>query len=121
MRDSTSFIGTFGEVIPNENPKFGKGYHSSLNLKNISKLEGIVLTLRPPEWPAHFPALNQAQIKRGASLFQKYCQDCHFDPNIQFKKHGTERMMEFSKMPRRQITDVAMACNVVSRVYQSGK
>lgn len=121
LRDSTSFIGTYGEVAPKANPVLGTGYNSSLNLRNISKHEDILLTLRPPKWPTHFPALNQTKIKRGALLFQKYCQDCHLDPNIKLKKHGTERMIEFSKIPKRHITDVAMACNVVSYVYETGK
>src|SRR5262249_46211788 len=57
----------------------GQGhYHSKVQPENIHKLEGLVRSLTPPNWPAPlFGAIDQAKAARGQKIYEARCVKCH--------------------------------------------
>jgi len=52
---------------------------STLNPRNIHRLEQIARTIPSPAWPAAFPAIDAAKAAQGRALFGQYCAGCHRD------------------------------------------
>jgi hypothetical protein len=55
-------------------PKTGR---SSVRLENLHRMEQLTYKLRPPSWPAAFPAVDAARAERGRARFVQYCAPCH--------------------------------------------
>jgi hypothetical protein len=60
-----------------------KGTHisfkSSVNVRNLSRLERHLVSLESPQWPETFPKLQPDKVDRGRRLFGRYCATCHED------------------------------------------
>lgn len=113
-RNTGEVLGVFGEINVKKRSGFFqgfKGFKSTVQTENLVKLELILQDLKAPEWPDHFPALDQASVERGAALFDTQCSSCHLTPDQQSEDEGTERMITFQETSRADQTDIWMACN----------
>jgi hypothetical protein len=54
-----------------------KTFESSVNIPNLHRLEQYGYKISAPEWPASFPAVDQARASRGKTLFVEHCAPCH--------------------------------------------
>jgi hypothetical protein len=53
-------------------------YKSSVNVRNLGRLEKQLMTLHSPKWCENvLPAIDQTLASRGAKLFDAYCVGCH--------------------------------------------
>ena len=113
-RNAGEVLGVFGEVIVDPDPGFLKGYKSSVNVKNLMRLERILKDLEAPAWPSDFPTPDQALVDQGKELFKEHCVDCHLTPDRQEPNGPTEKMISFTEMQEdggKNLTDIWMACN----------
>jgi hypothetical protein len=66
--------------------KDAKDFGNSVHIEGLKQLEWLLSGpapfqgLRPPEWPAEFPALNAKKVTRGAELYKLHCERCHLPP-----------------------------------------
>jgi hypothetical protein len=67
-----------------------KTFESTLRLENLHQLEGLAYKIKPPQWPAAFPAIDQERASTGRALFTKYCAGCHET----FKTDGLMRVYQ---------------------------
>ena len=117
-------IGVFGDVVIPPGPGM-TGLPSSVETKNLDRLEVELRKLEPPVWPASFGAPDQARVDAGKTLFeQKGCIGCH-----QIEAPGTSiyqvKMVPLTRDSQgndnRNNTDPWMACNAISYRGSSGK
>jgi hypothetical protein len=118
-RNSGEAIGVFGTLDWSQGRFFslssivsGQGFKarhisfkSSVNVRNLSRIERHLTSLESPKWPDAFPPLDNDRIKRGRVLFAGYCGSCHAeivrdDPARRIVAHlsrlediGTDRAM----------------------------
>ncbi len=119
-RNVGEVIGVFGEIKPM--PKkwlffFDGGYESSIQTRNLRKLEKTVSKLYSPLWPEIFPPINQKKARAGRQLYTRYCVNCHedidrTDPNRKIQV----RMSSLGKIK----TDLLMAKNALEHNGQTG-
>jgi hypothetical protein len=74
IRNWTEVLGVFGEF--HIDPATQK-VTSSVNFKNLMKLEGILAKLNSPRWPDEFGKIDEAKAARGKALYAQSCQSCH--------------------------------------------
>ena len=61
-------------------------FDNSVYIEGLKELEWLLSGpapyqgLRPPTWPAVFPALDEKKVARGAELYKSMCQSCHLPP-----------------------------------------
>lgn len=119
-RNVGEVIGVFGEV--NTNPVkrfffFDGGYDSSIQTRNLRKLEMLVARLYSPLWPKHLPAIDTTKASAGRPLFEKYCISCHMDINrTEPDRKINVRMSSLGKIQ----TDPLMANNALEHKGKSG-
>ncbi|MDH5178171.1 MAG: di-heme-cytochrome C peroxidase [Gammaproteobacteria bacterium] len=77
VRNGGEVLGVYGQLdIPND--KSVKHYKSSLQIKNLGRLESWVAQLRSPIWPAEIlPPIDPAKAEKGQTHYNKYCLSCH--------------------------------------------
>jgi hypothetical protein len=76
-RNVGEVLGVFGDYAFPERPS-PLGYASTVQIRNLLKLESWVTTLWSPEWPAAFPAVDRAKAERGRALYTRAgCVECH--------------------------------------------
>lgn len=77
IRNGGEVLGVYGQLdIPDD--KSIKHYKSSIDIKNLGKLESWVAELRSPIWPAeYFPAIRVELAAKGQQHYDKYCASCH--------------------------------------------
>ena len=94
-RNTGEAIGVFGTL--DWSSKFGwslsslisgqgfKGTHisfkSSVNVRNLGRIETHLTTLESPQWPKEFPPIDTARADRGRVVFASYCVGCHSEIN----------------------------------------
>ena len=81
-RNVGEVIGVFGDI--NTTPKkwlfyFDGGYASSIQTRNLRKLEKTVARLYSPLWPDIFPQIDRGKADAGRQLYTRYCVICHQD------------------------------------------
>ncbi len=77
IRNGGEVVGVYGEVDIPESTS-AHSYTSSLQLKNLGKLEAWVAELRSPAWPAKYlPAVDPIKAAKGEIHFDKLCISCH--------------------------------------------
>ncbi|HET7232558.1 MAG TPA: hypothetical protein VFJ16_21290 [Longimicrobium sp.] len=52
-------------------------FQSTLNPRNLHRLEMITRTLTAPAWPAAFPPIDEAKAGEGRAIFVQQCAGCH--------------------------------------------
>jgi len=120
-RNTGEVLGVFGEIMiaPQTGlfSSFG-GYVSSVDIKNLNRMESLVKQLQPPKWPREFPPIDRKLASKGAALFEANCSNCHISTT---ETHDTERMQLFrTASDKTDITDVWMACNAYTYAMRRG-
>lgn len=116
-RNTGEVIGVFGDVRLRQSPPTLGGYKSSVNVENLAALELILAQLRPPQWPATFPPVDQNLAATGKALYADKCESCHkvIAPD-DLKTRFTVVMTPLKASG----TDPWMACNAWSYEARSG-
>ena len=66
-------VDAYGRPIP-----AADRYHTSIDFRNLQRIESTLQTLKPPQWPADLLGpIDQAKAARGKVLFNEYCVGCH--------------------------------------------
>lgn len=119
-RNGGEVIGVYGDVAVRENPGL-KGFKSSLQVRNLERLEQLLARLQPPAWPAAFPVPDTALVKEGDALFAQRCTRCHTElPRNDLKTPYKVNISLFNG-PEPPGTDPWMACNAYSYEAQTQK
>lgn len=113
-RNAGEVLGVFGHADLSAEHGLLGGYASTLQVKNLVRLEELVETLWSPQWPEEFGPIDPDKRRLGAILYQQHCVSCHAlidrrDPN----RRANEKMTFVG-------TDNAMARNFATRVADSG-
>ena len=123
-RNTGEVIGVFGDVVIRQDSGM-HGFRSSVQAKNLDRLETVLRRLESPRWPATFPALDQARVDAGRALFQSVgCQGCHGAPPAGTSVYDVHMMpltRDSQGHPNRNNTDPWMACNALSYTSNTGK
>lgn len=119
-RNVGEVIGVFGQV--NTTPEkwlfyFDGGYASSIQTRNLRKLELTVAKLYSPLWPEIFPKINQDKAHAGRGLYARYCVMCHQD--IDRDDPARRIQVRMSSLDRIK-TDPLMAKNAIERKGKTG-
>jgi hypothetical protein len=84
VRNIGEVVGVFGHLQIKKAPwwqrMFGHDFHyrSTVNMKNLGRLESLVKDLRSPQWQdTPLPPINLSQAAKGEVLFDKHCRQCH--------------------------------------------
>lgn len=91
---------------------------SSVNIKNLERLEKTLTSLWSPVWPEDvLPAIDQSKAMRGKQHYAKKCRGCHQsidrkDPN----RKVTAKLVPVDKIG----TDSTAATNIATRVGKTG-
>ena len=100
------------------------GFASSVQAKNLDRLETVLRRLEPPPWPASFPAPVQARVDEGRGLFGQMCQGCHQAPpagTSVYEVHMLPLSRDSQGNANRNNTDPWMACNALSYTSNTGR
>ena len=77
IRNGGEVLGVYGQLNVPDDPTI-KHYKSSLNIKNLGKLEKWVAELRSPAWPAEYlPPVDPIMAAKGSLHYEKHCASCH--------------------------------------------
>jgi hypothetical protein len=102
-------------------------FRSSVDLKNLVRLEDLVKKLRPPPWPQRFPPIDQARAARGKELYygdeskdvKSLCAHCHVAQPL--PKPSQDQRLHVTMVPLKEIgTDPAHASNFKNRTASTG-
>lgn len=97
-RNVGEVVGVFAAIDTGGGDRVPAGYGSSVNFKNLRRLESALHGLKSPHWPENIlPKIDQAKAREGAKLFKTHCASCHtkinwwsFLPFVKsFKSHLT--------------------------------
>lgn len=120
-RNVGEVIGVFGDIDTETTTWLGLidgGYSSSIQTRELRKLERVVSQLQSPQWPEAFPAIDQKLAKQGRALYQQHCVACHLDIDRTDPKRTIQvRMSSVGEIK----TDPLMAENAIKLKGQSGK
>lgn len=98
------------------------GYRSSVDKRNLIRLENHLISLESPVWPEDIlPAIDQQLAERGKKVYQDYqCDLCHSSP-AEFDRSSPERraIAQFTTLENIE-TDPAMAVNALVYKGNSG-
>jgi hypothetical protein len=112
-RNVGEVLGVFGRLdIPKQPSR--TGYSSSVQVRQLAVLEGLVTTLWSPLWPDGLPAIDPKLRQEGEDIYRKVnCALCHqdivrTDPNRKVKAKliavGTDRSLSVNFAKRRTST-----------------
>lgn len=116
-RNTGEVLGVFGEAVVLPADRIGqrlRGFGSSVNIRNLDRLEQLVARLSPPPWPAAVRPINTVIAGRGRDLFVAQCAACHKTPDMVPPGQPTEVMLTFQQTAPSDLTDIWMACNAWS-------
>jgi hypothetical protein len=117
-RNIGEVIGVFADFDTHQHGIVLRGYPSSINVKNLTALEGLLQRLKSPVWPeALFGKLDQALLDHGKTLYANKCLSCHqLLPHDDLTTTAIENMISINPSERDHTdTDVFMACNAYMR------
>lgn len=113
-RNTGEVVGVFGDVTFREKRLLDglRGFASSVNVRNLMRMELLLKKLAPPVWPEAFPEIDKDLAAKGEMIFRdSKCNDCHLTPDMQQDGQPTERMVLFTETSPNDLTDIWMACN----------
>lgn len=79
--------------------------------------------LQSPKWPAVFPALDMAKVKKGEALYREHCQGCHMPPGqeLMAEKYWEDGRLKVTDINIQEIgTDPRAALDYRNRTADSG-
>ena len=119
-RNIGEVIGVFGHVDAEPTKILGvfdAGYKSSIQTRNLRKIEMKVSELHSPLWPELFPEIDQVQAKQGRALYETHCLSCHQD----IQRDDPNRYIKVRMSTLKHIkTDPLMAENAIKLRGKSG-
>jgi cytochrome c5 len=118
LRNIGEVLGVFGNVTVDHRPSLVRGLKSTINVRNLSKLEGWLHDLWSPQWPEQIlPQIDSAQAARGKAHYDRYCVSCH----APIKRNDPRRRVN-AVMTRVAVlgTDPTMAQNAAQRITKTG-
>ncbi len=120
-RNVGEVIGVFGHVDTEPTTRLlflDGGYKSSIQTRNLRKLETTVSKLYSPLWPDLFPPIDQSKLPTGRALYVKYCGSCHAD----IDRTDPDRKIQVRLNRLETIkTDPLMATNALALEGKTGK
>jgi hypothetical protein len=121
-RNAGEVIGVFADVQIDLYPfsLARPGYKTSIDLGNLDLLERLLQRLKPPAWPAVFPAIDETKRGAGQKLFVERCAKCHTHLDRDDLKQSVDVSTTLLKGPNRIGTDPWMACNAYSNSARTG-
>ncbi len=77
LQNITTAIAVYGQIeVVNNQQRLG--YKSSVNIRNLKKIENWLYQLRSPQWPQEILGeIDQSLAMQGAEVYQKNCINCH--------------------------------------------
>ena len=81
-RNIGEVIGVFGDLETDKTTWIGlidRGYKSSIQVRELRKLEHVVAQLHSPLWPENFPEIDTKLANTGRVLYEQHCIQCHVD------------------------------------------
>ncbi|SMF54785.1 hypothetical protein SAMN02745866_03492 [Alteromonadaceae bacterium Bs31] len=116
-RNVGEVMGVFGTMELHSQTQ-EEGYRSSVDVRNIIRLERHIEKLQSPQWPEQFPAIDPALAERGREVFLQYrCHDCH--QHIDRSDEQRRVQAQMASLPLLG-TDPQMATNAISYGGKSG-
>lgn len=120
--------------------KDAKDFGNSVHIEGLKQLEWLLSGsapfqgLRPPEWPAEFPALDAKKVTRGAELYKLHCEHCHLpsteelaadlqkpQPTYWWENNQKKRFLKLTDVRVTKVgTDSHEAMDFISRTADSG-
>ncbi len=92
VRNAGEAMGVFARV--DFRPESKSLFASTVDVENLHQMEGLIRGdsaysgLRSPVWPAEiFGTPNATAVEKGAKLYKKYCQRCHFPADIEHVRY----------------------------------
>ncbi len=112
-RNTGEVLGVFGDIVLKDKSLLSGliGYDSSVDVRNLMRMEILLQKLEPPAWPDAFDDLEPEKVARGRTVFRNRCASCHLTPDMQVDGQPTERMIPLINTPPEDLTDIWMACN----------
>jgi mono/diheme cytochrome c family protein len=118
LRNIGEVLGVFGrmEFTPRKG-HFAVYKNSTVDVAGLKALEVLVARLESPQWPAAFPAVDQAAAAAGKALYATHCENCH----ALIVRDDPERRIKAKLMTVAAIgTDPVAATNFVERQAKTG-
>ena len=117
LRNTGQGMGVFGRLYLNETDF--SGTPSSIKVDNLIRLEEVIETITPPQWPNKaFGTPDPDLVSEGAALFEANCASCHVRRNDDGTPHAKVDQMQklYSSDPTGQAlgTDPWAACGLNS-------
>jgi hypothetical protein len=121
--------------------KDAKDFGNSVHIEGLKELEWLLSGpapfqgLRPPSWPAEFPALEPKKVTRGAELYKLHCEHCHLPPAEELaadlqklqptywrENSQKKRFLKLTDVPVTEVgTDSHEAMDFINRTADSGE
>jgi RoxA-like, cytochrome c-like/Cytochrome c len=112
-RNVGEVLGVFGDFeIPDS--RLDVRYRSTVKVSNLHTIDGWLVTLWSPQWPAGFPQLEPAKVAAGKTLYEANCVSCH---EVIDRKSPERKIIAKMKSPG---TDPLTADNFWNRKSRSG-
>lgn len=114
LRNIGQTLGVYGTVDVSKPPV--AGYGSSVSVKGIDALEGLLEKLKAPAWPSMLPAIDTARAGQGAAVFAQACASCH-----QPQARDADGLLTVALVPLDKVgTDPRAARNFMTRPAATG-
>lgn len=107
-----SYPAPSGEGSQSSQPSYFE--YKTINPKVLLELEVWTLSLKRPEWPAAFPAIEKDKAQRGKFVYADKCANCHTVRT--FNQFGIENMIEVDRIG----TDKMVAESLFTRRAKPG-
>lgn len=120
-RNTGEVLGVFGSFDLQKQPH-DIGYRSSVDRRNLIRLEQHLVSLESPQWPdTLLPPIDRQLAAKGQQIYLQYqCYLCHERPETFDRSNSNRRVIaQFSSLPLIG-TDKAMAINALSDQGKSG-
>ena len=108
-RNVGEVMGVYGNFTLDPVPP-EKQFTSSVNLRNLHRMEEQLSRLSAPQWPEqHFGAIDRAKADAGRQLYERTCKNCHFVRD----SSGSFPMTEPNKFGKQFVRTVMISASVI--------
>jgi hypothetical protein len=108
-RNVGEVMGVYGNFTLDPMPP-EKQFTSSVNLRNLHRMEEQLSRLSAPQWPEqHFGAIDRGKADAGRQLYERTCKKCHFVRDTS----GSFPMTEPNKFGKQFVRTVMVAARTI--------
>ena len=108
-RNVGEVMGVYGNFTLDPVPP-EKQFTSSVNLRNLHRMEEQLSRLSAPQWPEqHFGAIDRAKADAGRQLYERTCNKCHFVRD----SSGSFPMTEPNKFGKQFVRTVMISASAI--------